>query len=300
MADVDLDGKGNVLPEKIDKIALIDADTVVFAAAVTLEYFEEVLPRDMYTDEEWDLVLADPGYDEAEGVIYRINLEDAIKHSMDKVEYIMERTGCADFELHFTAGRESFRYTKVDLEYKANRLVDSQGAKTRAPFGLYAIKQALCTKYPEKAKMWIECEADDVVWWYGNKYPEKYIVCAVDKDILGAMKHIAFNYYSSTKYGIDMKFVLPPESPEEYWYRQCLTGDKGDGIIGIHGVGPAKAKKFLYNCKTDAERWDVIVEQYEAAGRTMIEALLNMRMVRLDQYNPETGELVLWDPRSLK
>lgn len=308
MADISLGEGGDILPPKNDKIALIDADTVAFAAASACEDFEQLLPRDMYTDEEWLIIINDPGYVESDHVVYYVNMEECINHCMNKVNLMLDKTGCKDFFLHFTVGRESFRYTKVDKEYKANRQIDSQGEKTRAPFGLYQIKQELCRKYPLKTKMWYECEADDAVWWLGNKYPEKYLICAVDKDVIGATKYEIFNYFSRKPYRhpksgnmikeIKMKFQTP-EEPEVFWYKQCLTGDAGDGIIGIMGVGPAKANKILLGCKSDAERWLAIVEAYEKAGRSMLDALLNMRMVRLDQYNPETNVLTLWDPRKL-
>lgn len=308
MNDVSLDTRGGILPPKNDKIALIDADTIAFAAASSCEFSGELLVRDMYDDEEWALIETDPGYDAENHMMYSINLDEAVQHCMDKIGRILLQTGCKDFFLHFTVGRESFRYTKVDVEYKANRQIDSQGNKTRAPFGLYQIKQMLCKKYPLKTKMWYECEADDAVWWLGNMYQEKYIVCAVDKDILGALEVEAFNYYERQEYihpksgnlikAIDMTFQQS-ENPKEFWFHQCLTGDSGDGIIGIRGVGPAKAAKILKTCQTDKERWDAIVLAYEKAGRGMIDALLNMRMVRLDQFNPETMELKLFDPRSL-
>ena len=305
MVEVDLDSGGNILPEKTNLVALIDADTISFASASTCEYIEDLLPRDMYSDEEWAVIISDPGYDEEMQIIYMQNIEEATNHSIAKIEKILELSGAKDFMLHFTAGRESFRYTKVDKEYKANRVIDSQGNKTRGPIGLYQIKQELCRRYPLKSKIWVECEADDAVWWYGDKYPEKYLVVAVDKDVLGATKREAFNYFEMKGYKhpksgniikpIDMRFVTA-EEPELFWYHQCLTGDKGDGIIGIHGIGKVKAAKILLGCATNTERWEKIVEAYEKAGRSMIDALLNMRMVRLDQYNPETNELILWKP----
>lgn len=297
MVDVNLNQTGNKLPPKSEKIAMIDADTIAFASAVTLEYFEEVLPKHMYTDEEWAEIALDPGFDESTMILFQINMDEAVAHSIDKIETILMNSGCTDFELHFTAGRKSFRYD-VDPEYKANRLIDADGNKSRGPFGLYELKKALVEKYNTKAQIWHSCEADDVVWWYGDMYPEKYLVCAVDKDVLGATKALAFNYYTSVKYQIDMKFKVA-EDPENFWYKQCLMGDKGDGIIGIDGIGPAKAKKILLGAMSDTERWERIVNAYERAGRTAIEALMNMRMVRLDQFNPETCELVLWDPRNL-
>jgi DNA polymerase-1 len=308
MTDVNLGSTGRILPNKNNKIALVDADTVAFAAAVSCEY-SEIVDKSLCTDEEWLLIENDPGYDEEAGVLYGINIDEAVTSCINKLNVILENTGCKDFYLHFTAGRDSFRYTRIAKEYKANRLVDSQGANTRAPFGLYQIKQELCRRYPLKTKMWYECEADDAVWWLGNKYPDKYIVCAVDKDVLGATVHEAFNYYTRAGYThpksgneiqpIDMKFVTA-EEPEKFWYKQCLTGDAGDGIIGLSNIGPAKANKILVGCKSELDMWDAVVEAYEKAGKSMLDALLNMRMVRLDQYNPETNVLTLWDPRKLK
>ncbi len=308
MTDISLDEGGNILPPSTDKIALIDADTICFAAASTCEYIENLLDRDFYSDLEWAVIVNEPGYDEEEHIVYYQNIDEAVEHSISKIGKILERSGTKDFQLHFTGGRESFRYTKVDKEYKANRVIDSQGKKTRGPIGLYQIKQEMCRRYPLKSKIWYECEADDSVWWLGDKYPDKYLICAVDKDILGATKAEAFNYFEMREYthpksgnlikAIDMRFVQADE-PDIFWYKQCLTGDTGDGIIGIKGIGPKKADKILLGCKTNIERWDKIVRAYETAGRTMIDALLNMRMVRLDQYNPETNELKLWNPRNL-
>lgn len=308
MEDVTVNDIGKVLPAKHDRIALIDADTIAFASACSCEFASELLDREHYTDEEYELILNDPGYDEATNSVYSINMDEAIDKCLSKIDKILDLTGCRDFQLHFTAGRESFRYTKVNKTYKANRQVDSQGEKTRTPYGLYAIKQSLCRKYPLKSKIWVECEADDVVWWLGDRYPEKFIVCAVDKDVLAATKERAFNYYERTSYvhprsgntisSIDMQFVQA-EDPELAWWYQCLTGDSGDGIIGIKGVGPAKARKILKGCNTDEDRWEAIVKAYTDAGRNEIDAILNMRMVRLDQFNPETMELNLFNPNKL-
>lgn len=312
MEDITLGTDGAILPGKTNKIALIDADTIAFAAASSTEYVSELLPREMYTDSEWAEILVDPGYfEDSSGtqLVYGTNIDEATTRAMDKIEFILDHTGCRDFSLHFTAGRESFRYTNVTPEYKANRLVDSQGVATRAPFGLYQLKQELCRQYPLKTKMWTACEADDAVWMLGNRYRDKYLVCAVDKDILNAMEVPAFNYYARAAYvhpksgnsieEIKMRFV-EAENPTLWWYIQCLTGDPGDGIIGVKGIGPKKAWDILRPYKTDKERWDAIVQTYERYNRDVIDALLNMRMVRLDQYDPETNVLKLWSPKDLK
>ena len=160
--DIDLSSSGKVLPQKNDKIALIDADTIVFGACTVKEFVEAVTE-----DDEGNLV-----------EVYDINLDEAYQHAVDKINDILTATGCQDFELHFTVGRKSFRYARVDEEYKANRVGG------RAPKGLYELKKLFVERNPDKAFMWSEFEADDVVIVKKKNYVDKYILCAVDKDVL--------------------------------------------------------------------------------------------------------------------
>jgi 5'-3' exonuclease len=71
-----------------------------------------------------------------------------------------------------------------------------------------------------------------------------------------------------------------------FTYKQCLTGDLGDGIPGIFGVGEKTAIKLL-----DKYGWDEkgIIASYEQYDLTADDALLTMRLVRLDQWHPKKG-----------
>ena len=158
--DIDISQNGKVLPPKNDLIALIDADTIIFGACSMKEYCETV-----------DVGVGDMDFQE----IFNINIEDAYTHAMDKIKDICDATGCQDWELHFTLGRNSFRYTRVDEEYKANRLGGI------APAGLKELKELFCSRHSDKAFMWVEFEADDVVILKKKLEPEKYLLCAVDK-----------------------------------------------------------------------------------------------------------------------
>ena len=107
MVDISLGSDGDILPEKNDLIGLIDADTIAFAAAEACQYEDHLLDRDMYTNEEWLVIINEPGYDEENNLVWRINIDEAISHCMNKISRIMDKTGCKHYHLHFTAGRES-------------------------------------------------------------------------------------------------------------------------------------------------------------------------------------------------
>lgn len=299
LQDITLNSKGNSITKRED-IALIDADTVIFSACLAMEERQELFSSDFYTEEEWELLMNDPTYDKYEHCVYYINLDAAYDYALEKLGTIMENTGCKDWELHFTAGRESFRYTDVSSTYKANRQVDNQ--QNRAPTGLMALKKLFVEKHPDKAFLWTEWEADDIVVAKKFYWPNKYLLCALDKDVLWSLEGTHFNYYSSTQYKIDMKFFdCDKDTAMKHHYRQVLTGDSSDGIIGLDRVGAKTADKILKHCSTEEECWDTVVEEYEKRGRTVIDAVTNMRLASMNQLvlkdDGETFEVVLWQPK---
>ena len=295
--EVDIDDMGYVLPEKTEQIALIDADTVCFASCTVFAGIDDLLPRDMYTDIEWAKIEKEPGFDEKNHCVRFINYEEAYAHSLDKINSIMERTGCSDFELHFTRGRESFPYTMVDANYKGNRDDNAEPP----PFGLAGVKDMFVERFPDIAFNNYEWEADHIVVCKKRDFPEKYVLCSVDKDVYLALEGRHFNYYSSTKWNIDMKWVTNTEDDAlRRYYIQTLTGDTGDNVIGLHGIGPVKAKKALAKCTTEAEMWKAVVKMYESHGRDIVDAITNMRLVDMRQLelNDEGQyEVKLWQPK---
>jgi len=265
VSDIQINSRGDVLPPKNDKIALIDADTIAFAACVVHERMSEE-----------DVGVGEVKFEE----VWTIDIEEAFKHAMDTIKTIMDNTGCQDFELHFTKGRESFRYTLVDPEYKANRLNNG----TRAPVGLSELKELLCIRYPDKAFSWREWEADDIVVFKKTQWYDKYIMCAVDKDVLYSVPGTHFNYYSSTKFNIKMKFYDVSEKEAiQHHYIQTLTGDTGDNVIGLKGVGKKTAEKMLGSIVDRKILWDKVTQEYRNKGRDDIDAIKNMRLVNMHQ-----------------
>ena len=291
-----LDG-GDEIRTITDKIALIDADSIVWASCSVCTNNVPMLPEAFYTEEEWAEILVDPNYYEDLGLMSSIDLDEAYEHAKNKIEKILYKTECKDYELHFTSGRKSFRYTQVDPMYKANRLPENQ-AKPKEPIqGLSELKQRFIDE--GKGTTWYDWEADDIVTALKSQYPDKYVLVALDKDVLYTLPGKHFNYYYSELYNIPMKwFEVTREEAMIHHYRQTLTGDKGDNVIGLHGIGPKKADKILKGCTTTYEMWEAVTKAYEDNGRTVIDAITNMRLVNMHQlhWSGDKWVLELWRP----
>lgn len=270
IVDIDLDIDGKVMPEKNDKIALIDADTVAYTACLNTEVAGETFTEEFYTTKEWEELINDPQYDAEEGILYETCPIQALAKAEEKLNRILEKTGCQGVDLHFSGGRENFRY-EVSPEYKANRT-------GRAPAGLSQLKKDLAEKYD--GTIHTKWEADDAVVYLMDRYPKRFILCAIDKDVLNSIEGRNFNYYESALYNIEMKWAEVDRHTALTWrHLQTLMGDKTDNIIGLKGIGPAKAAKILKNCFSHKEMWEAVCNAYEAKGRTGDEALMNLNLV---------------------
>jgi len=266
-------------------IALVDADTVAYAAACNAEHSEELLPRAMYNDEEWDALIKHPGYYEADGAIWHTDVEGAIARAIEDIQTLVVETDCKSAELYFTSGT-NFRF-EVTHTYKANR------KKLRYPQGLKEIKLAMLEKFP--GKVCEGYEADDKVVQLKQLYPEKYVLCAVDKDVLGAVSGKHYNYYKSALYKIQRKWVEVTDYEAFLWpYKQVLMGDSTDNIKGCPGIGKVKAAKALADLYSPCEMWKVVVKLFLNAGRTEDDAITDMRLINMHQLKGD--RVVLWEP----
>jgi 5'-3' exonuclease len=288
-ASIQLDIDGKVKHPETGKIALIDADTLAYTAVLNTEQQEHLLPWEMYSEDEILEIRANPNYDEDTESIWTLNLDIAYAKALEKLERIFDKTGCREAEMHFTGGRENFRY-EVAPNYKANRT-------GRAPTDLHLLKAKLMENFP--GTLSTKYEADDIVVYKAMQEPEKYTMVAVDKDLLFAVPGTHFNYYESAKYQIEMKWM--PENDLETsmkWpYLQSIIGDKVDNIEGIHGMGKVAAAKAFAGCTTDKECWEALVLTYESKGKNQVDALTTMRLVHMHQFDGE--KIVLWDPRKI-
>lgn len=280
--DVD-DGLGDI---KYDyELVIIDADTIAYTSCLECEVKQEELPKEFYSDEEWQEIITAPGYYEPEHAIYTIDLEETLENAKARVEWVRSQTGAREVFLALSDGR-TFRH-EIYPEYKANRL------RLRYPEGLKTIKHLLAESYPSEV-----CdgyEADDlVVWMY--KHTDNSILAAIDKDVLYSIPGKHLNYYRSVKYDISPKWVEVDEATATRWpYIQCLAGDSTDNIKGIPKIGPEKAQRILGDETDPLGLWRRTLEAYRDAGLTRADAILNMQLVNLHQLD-ENRKVKLWEP----
>lgn len=287
--EINLDDKGNVIPNNKDKTLIIDGDTVVFTSCLRGQEQVELLPRNFYTDEEWQDIIDNPSYNPEKSYYYEADFKAITNLINEKLNRIKFFSGCNNFIMYLTEGKQSFRYN-IYKDYKANR------KKLETPMYLAEAKE-YCVKQL-KAIACKDYEADDAVIAKKKELGNKGILCAVDKDVLNAIEGVHFNYYESVNYDKSMHFTEPITAKEaRLWpYKQCIMGDISDNIIGIKGIGPKKADKLFANAKEE-NWWDIVKAAYKQAGRTTEEALLNFRLVSMNQL--VNGKIKLIEEKDL-
>jgi len=271
------------------KVALIDADTIAFAACITAEYPDDLLSHEMYTHDEWEEIINDTNYDEVESCIWRLDYDKAMKASTDRIDDIILATDTCKAELYFTTGL-NFRHT-VDNLYKANR------KKTRYPAGLKRVKEGLRKLYD--GEICEGYEADDIVVALKEEQPEHYVLCAVDKDVYKSTPGSHYNYYYSERYNISPKWVtVSKPDAMKFHPLQTLCGDPTDNIKGCPSIGPKKAEKALANCKTLFEMWMVVSDLFSSKGITHERMMQDARLTGMHQLE-RCADGWCWSPFSL-
>lgn len=203
--------------------------------------------------------------------------EDAERKVDELMDYILTETlmfpDPSEYEV-FLTGSGNFRYDIAkSFPYKGNR------KSTEKPIHLPVAREYLVTKY--KATVSEGEEADDLIAIAATKYGPETIVASVDKDMLQIpCKH--FNFTKGEWHDIT-EF-----EGTKFFYKQILTGDRADNIMGLYKVGPVKAEKIVKDCNTEEELWDAVLNAYDGDIDRVIE---NARLLWLRR---EEGEI--WQP----
>lgn len=211
----------------------------------------------------------------------------AAVHEADDVEYaILEAstiingylsdTKADDFTI-FLTGDSNFRY-KVYPEYKAHRL------KMPKPRHLQAVKEAVARNWG--AVVTDGNEADDELAFAQT---EDTCIVSIDKDldqIPGEHYHPGIKRQQA--FIREPKFyTITPEQGLYFFYYQLLIGDSSDNIKGAPDIGPKKADKILFDCKTEWEYYQACLQHFSCEE----ELLQNARCVKIGQ---RPG--FLWNP----
>ena len=173
----------------------------------------------------------------------------------------------------YLTGKENFRYDIArTAPYKGNRTAPK-------PKHLQLIRDYLVSAWDFQVS--VGQEADDSIAIEHTARNNESIIASIDKDFL----QLRGNHWNFVKK--EMTFVTEEEAIKNF-YRQVLTGDRVDNIIGLKGIGPVKADKILANCTSRAEMYLACIEAYGGSEERVIE---NCRLLWLRRT---VGEI--WQP----
>lgn len=108
-------------------------------------------------------------------------------------------------------------------------------------------------------------EADDAMGIRAYELnDEEYIIMTIDKD-LDMIKGWHYNFVKNERYFVKEEDTL------RTFYKQILTGDRTDNIVGLKGIGPVKADKVLKECETEQEMYEAVLEAYDGNEERVLE-----------------------------
>jgi DNA polymerase-1 len=239
--------------------ALLDADIIAFRAAAKAQ--------DRFDGE----LVADP----------KVAIREAENIVQQWIKYVKPNT---TFMCFSCPTRVYFRHD-IYPEYKGNR----KGLER--PPALSAVIEYLKDKY--KVIMFEGLEADDVMGiCSGDPRFENPVMVSIDKD----MMTVPGKYLNPDKMRRPVRNNMG--LADTMMYKQALTGDSTDNYKGIPGIGPKKADNILNSGRVNS-MWHTCEEAFVESGLTVeygITMVQLARILRFEDYNPETGEVRLWHP----
>ena len=231
-------------------IALIDADILTYSIPFSLQ---EGKGEEAYIPE---------GQEQFLGV--RID---------DFIQSIMDETKADDYKV-FINGKDNFRLRYPT--YKANR------ASMVKPILHHAARDYLVNHH--LAIVVDGMETDDALaieqtLAMNNDFGYTTVICSIDKDLLQVPgKHYRWPIAHAKEPKAE-HITITYEQGLVNLYRQALTGDKVDNIIGLKGYGPKKAEKLITEEMSEKEMYETCVEHYLLKERTEQELIDNMHQL---------------------
>lgn len=205
------------------------------------------------------------------------SLEECLAKVDETIEEILEETSfynrSRNFKVYLT-GSGNFRYDIAKTHvYKGNR----SGAEK--PYFLPKVRECLIDKY--SAQVSNGEEADDLISIEATALGVNAIIASIDKDFL-QIPGLHYNLTSKKFTNIDHLTAM------KNFYKQVLTGDTADNIVGLYRVGPVTAEGMVADCKKEEDLWNVVVDAYGGDIARIVEnaRLLWLRRVEGELWNP--------------
>lgn len=208
----------------------------------------------------------------------QMGLSDTKAKVDDLIEFILDKTVLfpeigLDYVVYLT-GKGNFRHDIAKSHvYKGNR------KSVQKPRHLQTARDHMESKY--KAIISKGEEADDLIAMEAAKLNYKACVASIDKDML----QIPCWHFNIVR-GDYLK--VEPFGGIKFFYKQILTGDRADNIVGLFRIGEVKASKILDGAETEEELWDRVIKAYDGDEERVIE---NARLLWLRREEAE-----IWQP----
>lgn len=156
--------------------------------------------------------------------VYRIGFstEDvearfAFARMREMIEGITEAVGADSYELYLSPSQTFRHRLATRAPYKGNR------KDQRKPVHYEALRDYMVLNL--RAVIASDEEADDRLGVRGTELGDEGVICTIDKD-LDQVPGLHYNFVQHRLY------TVTPEKAEFYFYRQLLTGDRVDNILG--------------------------------------------------------------------
>ena len=208
----------------------------------------------------------------------QMGLSDTKAKVDDLIEFILDKTVLfpeigLDYVVYLT-GKGNFRHDIAKSHvYKGNR------KSVQKPRHLQTARDHMESKY--QAIISQGEEADDLIAMEAARLDYKACVASIDKDML-QIPCWHFNIVRADYIKVE------PFGGIKFFYKQILTGDRADNIVGLWKVGEVKASKILDGADTEEELWDRVIKAYDGDEERVIE---NARLLWLRREEAE-----IWQP----
>lgn len=259
------------------RIAIIDADSVLYAVALSAEALSK--GSGDHGDDEWvQMKDGEQCYRETvsqlERLVQAVDAEDAI--------ICLSPTGVSSFRKAILPTYKENRaaYRRPDLLKPLQAMIQH-----RRPFGTLAVRGL---------------EADDVCGITATTLARAgmrtSVIVSIDKD-MQSIPGLLYTWLHKERGVIE---ITPEEADRSHLY-QTLIGDTVDNYTGCPGMGPKKAFALLDELKdaTGWSRWDAIVDKFKKRGLTEEYALTQARVARIlraEDWDDKAKEIRLWTP----
>lgn len=179
----------------------------------------------------------------------------AMSRCSNHIERILKSINTTDFQIYLSGGR-NFRYD-LNPSYKANRTAPD-------PKHRQVCKQFLVNEWD--AIVTDGYEADDAL---GCAQTKETIICSLDKDLMMIPGH-HYSWPLSRKGKIikeEQFYTIEYLKGMKNFFRQMITGDTSDNILGLKQLGSIKASAIIDDLDDENEMYEEVKGLYEVYDR---------------------------------